>query len=420
MSGFCKGAFIMADCKITVEEATLDPGTGLLFTRGSWNATDPGCFDPPELLVTVTCGGASYSGEGQLYMRDPREGFWTASVPNVNCQCDGPVTVDVVFTCQGTPPFSCNGSATFAHLCCCPDIQTTFDSGPCDANNKQTFSFDTVITINSSCTFSFVRNFGNGQFGAVHTFTGPGTFAIPTEHASYNAPGTYTSTIQPTQPGCFHGNPVVVSASCAPCHTQSWVATLCRFLAFVFLLMTSIGAVLLLVTPSCTSYNVALSFTGLGLLALAFFFLLRCYQCECAALAKLWGQLTLIIGIVMFMFVPPTFGGSVNCAQPIPLVTPGVALFIAIGMLAAGLSILAGWYTNNKAKCPLTQCSYWCTVGITTNLLSCTNIAVTAIIIVYLVTGAVNGLGLLLAILVAAALAGISSLQYKQFNCQNC
>jgi uncharacterized membrane protein len=59
-------------------------------------------------------------------------------------------------------------------------------------------------------------------------------------------------------------------------------------------------------------------------------------------------------------------------------------------------------------------------VGITTNLLSCTNIAVTAIIIVYLVTGAVNGLGLLLAILVAAALAGISSLQYKQFNCQNC
>jgi hypothetical protein len=45
---------------------------------------------------------------------------------------------------------------------------------------------------------------------------------------------------------------------------------------------------------------------------------------------------------------------------------------------------------------------------------------VTAIIIVYLVTGAVNGLGLLLAILVAAALAGISSLQYKQFNCQNC
>jgi hypothetical protein len=87
-----------------------------------------------------------------------------------------------------------------------------------------------------------------------------------------------------------------------------------------------------------------------GALVLIFFL---CRKCECGFPWKLLGQLVIIVGVVMSIYVLP---GS--C---VPLGTPGTALWAVLVVLLMGIfGLLYGsWYLPFRAVCPLTICDFW-------------------------------------------------------------
>jgi hypothetical protein len=259
------------------------------------------------------------------------------------------------------------------------------------SGSSQLVTFDTNVSIGAACTFTLRRDFGDGTFGNQYTLTGAGIFNLPQEQHSYAAPNTYTSTVDVLSPaGCGSLDPVNVVVQCGMCHTSNFKAAWCQFLEFLFLLSTSVALVLTLANP-CTPPVVALSFGGTAIAALVLFLLLQCKKCVCDPVTKFIGQIFLITGIILFMFIPP------NCSS----IVGGIALAGALAFGGLGFLYLNGWYSNNRSTCPLIICDLWCTVGGLLNPRACTNLAIVGALIVWALTGSTLTLGLGISLFVA-------------------
>lgn len=374
-------------CTITINSAVVSGGN--VIVSGTFTSTPP-CTAPCVLTINVKVActdpfGApiSCSGIGNIIGGTT---FWQASVP-CNCACGtNNVTITATATCTGVPP-SCNFTCTatplvLTTLCCCPSATTTFTLGSC-TGNTQLVSFNGIVSIPDACTFCFRRAYGDGNFGGTYCFTGPGTFNYPFEQHNYVAPNSYTSTLDIIPPPFGCPSPVSsnnVTVSCGGCYSSALIAGICLFLEWLFLFSMVVGLALLITVP-CTTPLTGLIFLGIAALALIAFYLpfLQCQKCVCDPIPKFLGQIFISLGFVLFMFIiPPTSG------TPCSPVTGIVAFFSGIIFLAIGFLTLSTWYNNNKLTCPLIICDFWCAVSGILNIRSATNIALIAILTVWL------------------------------------
>jgi hypothetical protein len=381
-------------CYVTIISVVQDPVTGYIWVRGGLSAE---CASH-KVDITITCGLNTYTGSA-LHTSST----WTAVIPAIGCGCGQPITVDAV--CSGDP--TCGTSFTTNALCCCPQVSTALVYGSC-AENKELVTFDTFVYINTPCTFTFRRNFGDGNFGIQYTLTGVGNFNLPPE-PHYYAQGTYTSTFDVLTPGgCASPDSVTVVAQCAQCHTKKFFGVLCRILECAFLLSASVGLALSVVTP-CGSTTATLSFIAAAVVSLALFLLFKCNKCVCDPLQKFSGQIALIIGIILCMFIIP-----LSCAA----LSWGLALTVALFFMVFGFLYLSTWYKQNKTTCPLLICDLWCAVGGLHNTNACTNLAIVGAWIVWGVTGAtLTALGI--SLFVASFIAYIANGPLTTSPCKN-
>lgn len=371
-------------CNITIVSVVQDPITGHIWVRGKL-----GDCVSRKVDLTVTCGTSTYTDSVPHTSE-----FWTAIIPASNCGCGQPITVEA--HCSGNP--ACTTTFATNILCCCPQVSTQVVYGSCVGNNELV-TFNTFVYINTACTFTFRRNFGDGNFGGQHTLTGVGNFNLPPEQNPY-AQGNYTSTFDVISPvGCALSDSVNVVVQCGQCHTSPFFALLCRILQWVFLLSASVGLVLTAVTP-CGTIAVTLSFMGTATLSYLLFMLLRCNKCICDPVPKFAGQIAIIMGIIFFIFLIPL---------PCTVLSWGVALMIALFLMGFGFLVLGTWYNQNKNTCPLLICDVWCAVGGVLNIHACTNLSIVGAAIVWSVTGATLtalGISLFVAVIVAAVANG--------------
>jgi hypothetical protein len=236
------------------------------------------------------------------------------------------------------------------------------------STGQQQITYVTTLTFPAGCSVTVQRDFGDTSFGATHTFTAsPVTY---TETHAYNS-GSYASHLNIlSNPFCGPSSTAVATSpgGAPPCATISLWASACKLLQVLFLLSAAVAAVLFIASASsvCSAVNPALAPIAVGLAISAGIFLLLlylfCRKCVCGFLVKLFGQLFVIVGAVLLMFVLPTIlPALINCAQPFPFPGPFAALWAAmIAMLIGAAGLLSGgWYLQYKAICPLNICDYW-------------------------------------------------------------
>lgn len=388
-------------CTLSVTSTMLNTATGDLTVTGVVNITGGSCTGS-LVDIKVTCGTQNYSGQGVIQLFTPALGVWTGVVPGVNCICNDPIIIFATLTCFGPPSFTCSVATTISNLCCCPTVTTVITPGSC-TGSSQLYSFDTYITINDSCTYSFRRNFGDGTFGGLYTFTGSGSgpsyFTIPTETHYYLAPTTYTSNLDVVSPtGCGTATSNTFPASCGSCYPSSLIEAFCKLFEFNFLLASIVGIVLSIASP-CTIFWVPLGFFIAATLFLGLYFLLQCDKCACAPLPKAWGRIFISIGIILFMFIFP------SCSS----VSGGLAFALGLLFIYSGFIALSTWYNSNKITCPLTICDYWCAVGGVANIASATNLAIIGALIVWAIIGTITFTALGLALFVAIIIIAIAN-----------
>ncbi|HVA98501.1 MAG TPA: hypothetical protein VNG53_06370 [Bacteroidia bacterium] len=380
-------------CTITVTSAVVNGGN--LIVAGNFSAT-PSCTGTLTISVTITCldagGTVTCTGSGAVLLGTT---LWQGSVPCA-CICGANnVTITATATCT-SPSFTCTSvPLTLTTLCCCPSSTTAIIYGSC-SNNAQLVTFNTIVSIPDACTFTFRRNFGDGNFGGNNTFTGPGTFNYPVEQHNYNAPNTYTSSLDVLPPpyGCGTIETINVSVSCAGCFSSVSLAALCRFLEFLFLLSMTLALGIGYSQP-CISLGVAAVWFGIGLLALVVYLLLQCNKCVCDFFLKYFGEIFIAVGFVNLMYIPM----QCNAVFGFP------AFINALIFFTLGFLILYLWYNNNKLTCPLLICDFWCAAGGTLNMTSATNIAIFATILIDIFSVGALTAGLVVALLVITAFA---------------
>jgi hypothetical protein len=278
-------------------------------------------------------------------------------------------------------------------LCnCCPQVNTVANQGLWNSTGQNLVTFVTTLTFPAGCSVTVQRDFGDTNLGTQHTFTtSPATYQ---ETHAYNAPAAYTSSLKIlSNASCGSSAGQITVSSAPPCATHPFLATLCRTLQILFLMSAAVASVLFTVSlsPVCSAVNPALTSiaTGLAITAGASLFVLflLCRKCVCGFFQKLFGQLFVIVGAVLLMFVLPTFPPAlINCAQPIPFVAPYAALGAVVVAMLIGASALlgGGWYQQYKAVCPLNICDYWQAIK------SALILAVVAVVIVFVaLTGGV-------------------------------
>lgn len=389
-------------CALTINSVVIDPA-GNIIVQGNLQIFTA-CGGQPKVTMTVTCGGNTYNGTAALTAITNTFYSYTATIPT-SCLCNDAVTVVVTNTC---PNYTC--TQTFSGtLCCCPKANTTVNYGLC-SNNTQLVTFNTTVSITGMCTLNFRRNFGDGFFGPIHTFTGPGIFNFTDTH-NYSSPGTYTSVLDVIAPpiNCPAIESTNVSVSCtAGCYTNIFVASFCRFLEWLYILSASIAITMAMTLPLCFTTGTILTFTGIAVLAFALIYILQCNKCVCKFFLKTTAQIFIVVGILMFMFWPPTtpVPPNFNC-----YLTPPAALGWALLFLGFGISQLFAWYLVNKPLCPLNICDFWCNLGGFANLKSCTNIAFVAIFILAAFLGFANPTGIGVSIIVGILIAGLTNSQ---------
>ena len=389
-------------CTLTVTSTMLDTATGNLTVIGTVNISGGSCQG--DLVdIKVICGMNTFGGQGTIHLFTPNIGSWQGVISGVNCICNDPITVTASLTCSGPPPFTCSVTTTISNLCCCPTVTTVITPGACNSSNQQLYSFDTYITINDSCTYSFRRDFGDGTFGGMYTFTGSGSgpsyFTIPTETHYYMAPATYTSNLDVISPvGCGTATSNTFLASCGACYPSSFIEALCKFFEFSFLLSSIVGIVLSITLP-CTTYYVLLGFFSAATTFLLLYFLFKCNKCACKPMGKAWSRILISVGIILFMFISP------SCSA----VSGGAAFSTGLIFITVGFLSLWTWYNNNKIICPLNICDFWCAVGGLLNITSSTNLAIVGAIIVYAIIGSITFTALGLALLVAIIIGAIAN-----------
>jgi len=309
------------------------------------------------IKVTITCPGSSVFVGAVI-----TGNTWTAQV-DPHCICGTPVTITA--TCQDTVP--CTATLNTVLNCgCCPQVSTTANQGLYNSSGQQLITFMTHLTFPSGCAVTVQRDFGDGTLGAIKTFTSlPNPNPYPETHA-YSVGSSYTSNLNVlSYASCPPFSKQVIVSTVAPsCATSSFCAAVCRLFQFLFLLFGSTAGVLFIActSPICnppTAFPLLPVATGWAIAAGAFLLLLFvfCRKCVCGFWLKMLAQLLVIIGAVMFMFVPP----QPNCTQPLPFPTPWTALWAALLVLIIGVFPLlyASWYQQLKTVCPLTICDFW-------------------------------------------------------------
>ncbi len=389
-------------CTMTITGATLNPATGVMTVQGTLTFTQPCGAASPNISIRVRCGptGILYTGSGTW---DSNTTTWLATVQGVQCSCDSHVLVDAVASCPGVPPatvFSCGApTLTINNLCCCPQINTQFVTGSC-TGNYQLVTFNTSYVNNTACAFTVRRAFGDGLFGNVFPIPAYSSGNLPSESHSFASPASYTSTVDVLAPAplsaCIGLNPVPFVISCTGgCYSSNLVATLCRFLEWLFMFSFTLGLAIGMSQP-CVPLAAAAVAAGAGFLALAAFLLLQCNKCTCDFWLRDWGEILIAVGFVSLMFTPP------GCSA-----IKGFPAFInTIIFLSLGFVILWAWYNNNKQTCPLTICDFWCAVSGIQNIRSATNLALVVAIVLWSMTlGALTaGLGVVLLVILVFAL----------------
>lgn len=376
-------------CGLTITSTALDQNTGNVFVQGFLTLFTP-CGGSPSVSVTINCGGNSYTGTAALTAITSSQFSWTAIIPTT-CPCDVPITVVATNSC---PNYTCTANFS-GTLCCCPAVSTGVTYGSC-TNGFQLVTFDTYIYISGTCTFSFRRDFGDGFFGPVQTFTGPGNFYYQDQH-NYAAPGSYTATVDVLPPpiSCPAVSTSAVTVSCTGgCYTSPLVAAVCLFLEWLFLFSMTFGLIVGFSQPCVPLVVGAISF-GVALLTLFIYLLLQCQLCVCGFFLKWWGQIFIATGFANFMFVLP------SC----PAITLFPAFINSMILLSLGFIILYIWYIQNKQTCPLIKCDFWCAVSGIQNIRSATNIALIVIFVMLALNPLlIAGVGVAFAIILAFAL----------------
>lgn len=346
--------------------------------------------------VSVDCAGGAYTALAQI-----SGGVWSAQIKS-HCICDQHVVIQAV--CQD--PIPC--SATYSGLLkctapsCCPTvINNTHAMGTWNSAGQRLVTFDTKLSVPAGCSVTVQRDFGDGTLGAVKFLTSGTSQYWETHPYSY---GSYTSKLNIISPvGCgLYTDAVSNLTPAPPCATNSWWQTACVVLEnLVLLYMVTSGTILTAswllacVTISPTAYAAALGMVmaaGLMLGVMYFF----CMDCECGGplgfLIKRVGQAILGSGVAVLVFAFPcwaAFGLS--------------AVLIGIG---AGLVLSAQWYLAYEHVCPLTICDYWWAYA------NSMWIALSAAVLVFMLTGA-SFFGMLLVMVTVAVMLANAYLQFN-------
>jgi|GEM_PF-3331115 len=308
-----------------------------------------------HISVTVACAGKAPGSADAVISGNT----WTASVYN-KCICGTPVAITA--TCQDSVP--CTATYNTVLSCsCCPQVSTVSNQGLYNSAGQRLVTFVTTLTFPAGCSGTVQRDFGDGNLGAQHTFiSSPDSYQ---ETHAYNTGLTYTSNLNVlSNASCGpSSDSVVVSTAAPPCATSSFWAAVCRLLQFMFLWFGAAAGVLSIASasPVCNPpYTFPLFVIAAGCAITATVFLvvlyLICRKCVCGFTVKLLGQLLLIMGVVLFMFVLPA-----NCTQSVPFSTPVMALALAmLLLLGGGVALLyVLWYQQLSNNCPLNICDYW-------------------------------------------------------------
>jgi hypothetical protein len=383
-------------CTITINPASILAvpvgSTGMLVTVGG---TVTNCTSN-SIKVTITClgqavfHGATISGNS-----------WTATV-DPKCPCGTPATITA--TCEDTSPCTATYSTTLT-CNCCPQVSTTVNQGLCNSAGQRLITFVTTLAFSAGCSVTVQRDFGDGSFpGAVRNLTSGSSTTFTETHAY--APGTYISNLNVLSNSfCGPSSASVTVPSCPICATSSFWAATCKLFRYLFLLFGAVALVLgtASLSPACVTINNLLPAVAGGFAAsagvLLALLLLICRKCVCALLARLLGQLMVMVGVLLFMFwLPPV------CVQPAPFPSPSSVLSLALLTLLAGaFGVLYGsWYQQQKNVCPLTICDYWLA------LQEALTIAVLAAILVAGALGpglTISGLGLGLLVITVALIS---------------
>jgi hypothetical protein len=285
--------------------------------------------------------------------------MWIAEVDVPNCPCGSPATITA--TCHDVPP--CTATLNTTLMCnCCPQITTVANQGPWNSSGQQLITFVTQLTFGAGCSVTVQRNFGDGSFGAQHTFT-TSPVSYQETHA-YTPPANYVSQLDVvSNTTCAPSAPdqVTVSAAAPACATVFGFSA-CNTIRSLFQLCAGVAAILAIAwtSPVCIAASASLpAFVAGWTIAAAVFFAILyvwCRKCLCGFLVKLFGELFVIVGMVLVMFVLPA-----NCTQPSPFAAPYVVLWAVLVALLFGAAALlnGGWYQQLKAVCPLNVCDYW-------------------------------------------------------------
>ena len=347
-------------CTITINPASIVAvPVGTLGTLISVSGTIANCTSN-AIKVTIACPGSSVFAGAVI-----TGNTWTAQV-DPRCICGTPVTITA--TCQDTPP--CTATLNTVLNCgCCPQVTTTANQGLWNSSGQRLVTFMTHLTFPAGCSVTVQRDFGDGTpKGAIYTFSSlPNPNPYPETHA-YAVGSGYNSTLNVlSHASCGPStNSVIVSTLAPSCATNSFHAALCKLGQFLFLVFGAAAVVLFIASASSvcnppTTYPILAIATGFAISAgifLVVLFLL-CRRCICGFLVRMLGQLLIIIGAVLFIFVLP-----VNCTQPFPFTTPFTAFFVASLVLTIGVFavLYASWYLSPpgfKDICPLTICDFW-------------------------------------------------------------
>jgi hypothetical protein len=345
-------------CTIAINPASIVAvPIGTLGTLVTVSGTVSNCTSN-NIKVTVACPGSSVFAGAVVTGNS-----WTAQV-DPRCICGTPVTITA--TCEDSPP--CTATLNTVLNCgCCPQIHTSVNLGLCNSSGQQLVTFMTSLNFPAGCTVTVQRDFGDGTSGTIQTFTSlpnPNPYA---ETHAYNLGSGYTSTLKVlSQASCgLSSVGVVLSPTCPLCAINSFISAACKLGQLLFLVFGAAASILLIAATSavCVTANGALVPTAGGYAITAGItfglLILFCRKCICGFFLKMFAQLLIIVGAVLFMFVLP-----LNCMQPLPFPTPFSALGLASLVLVVGVFgvLYASWYNSPpgfKDICPLTICNFW-------------------------------------------------------------
>jgi hypothetical protein len=365
------------------------------------------------IKVTATCQGYSAYALATI-----SGNTWTATNLDVKCLCGTPVTITA--TCQDPTPCTDTLNNITPICSCCP---TGVSTGPIcveyNSAGQALVKFTTNVNVPAGCAPVIVqRDFGDGYLGSQKTY--PNQSQPDTEIHIYNTSSgvgnVYTSIVNILSPSSCPPSQTTVTISQPPlCATNSLVAAICRILQFFFLL-TGSTAIVFFISKLGGCSAVSFSLIG-GLAASAVIFLLiiwaACRDCVCAFLQKLLGQLLLVIGVLLSMFIVQIACLQLTLGPPFTPLT-WIILITVVVLYFAYLVLHGLWY--RQGCCPVTICDFWQAV------IFAMIVVFAAALVAYLVLApGVQALGLVLALVFANAIMTFAGIQINlNQNANNC